>query len=213
MSDQPKVHEALVNVMEELQSIGKQTSQGVSYSFRGVDSVLNAVGPLLRKHRVLCLPEHLSTEFRDVTTKNGAVMRETRVRVKYHFIGPAGDELCATVEGEAADTSDKSTAQAFSVAYRICLLQSFTVPTHSDDPDGKTFDRSAPPDDRLSESERKKLIDSIKKSSPEVQEVAKAWLAEHQRVLTKVGITEAEAFELEAALDAKEALSPEGDGQ
>ena len=51
MGDKPTVHEALSKVMGEVQSVRKDgRNQAQKFNFRGIDSVVNAVGPALRKH-------------------------------------------------------------------------------------------------------------------------------------------------------------------
>ena len=53
-----KIHEALANVMADVQSVSKsERNTHQNFSFRGIDAVLNAVGPAFRKHGVIVLPE------------------------------------------------------------------------------------------------------------------------------------------------------------
>lgn len=137
MSDTPTIVQALSAVMEDVRAVGKDgvnTSQ--NYSFRGIDAVVNAVGPLFRKHGIVCLPTVLEASYRDCHVgAKGTPQRECTVRMQYRFYGPAGDSLDATVQGEALDSGDKGTAKAQSVAYRVCLLQALTIPTCEPDPD------------------------------------------------------------------------------
>jgi hypothetical protein len=47
--------------------------------------------------------------------------------------------------GEAADAGDKATSKAHSVAYRTCLLQALSIPTHEPDPDaGEQYPANVP---------------------------------------------------------------------
>lgn len=143
MSDKPTVVEALSAAMAEVQAVGKNsrnTEQG--YNFRGVDAVVNAVGPVLKKHGVIVLPEVLDASFRDVRTTKDKPARECTVRVRYRFYGPAGDYIDAVVPGESLDFSDKGAAKAMSVAYRIVLLQALCIPTDDADPDSHSVERS-----------------------------------------------------------------------
>lgn len=152
MTDAPNIYAALSSVMTDVLAVsktGRNTDQ--NYSFRGVDAVVNAVGPVLRKHHVLLLPELLDVSYRDVRTSRDKPAREVTVRVRYTFVGPAGDKVEVTVPGESMDNGDKGTAKAMSVAYRIALLQALCIPTDEPDPDEGTYERSyepppAPPD-------------------------------------------------------------------
>lgn len=114
------------------------------FMFRGIDAVINAVGPKLRKHGVIVMPKVLEKTVDMAQTKNGAINYITKVTVEYTFTGPAGDSMTATVPGEAMDMQDKGTAKAMSVAFRTCLLQALCLPTDDTDPDAESHDESVP---------------------------------------------------------------------
>ena len=140
----PAVHIAWSSVMDEVRGLAKtqrNTTHGQGYLFRGIDSVMNAVGPALRKHRVTVIPWKIQVDRRDVTTSSGKPSRETTVEVTYEITGPAGDVKYGVAPGEAMDSGDKGTAKAMSVAYRVFLLQSLTLPTDETDPDAETHER------------------------------------------------------------------------
>lgn len=133
----PTVFQAWGNVMRDLREIRKaESGKGVNYIFRGVDTTMNAVGPILRNHGVIVTPtEVTSLDTRPFASGKGTAMLEVFLRVKYRVYGPDGSYFDGGSAGQASDASDKATAQAMSVAYRVFLLQSLTMPTDSQDPD------------------------------------------------------------------------------
>jgi hypothetical protein len=132
-------------VMNDVTYVGKdQYNEQQKFNFRGIDGVLDAVGPAFRKHGILPMPEVTSVESTSYTTKNGTVMTRSVVRVNYDFRGPAGDTLTAIgIPGESADSGDKSVSKAMSVAYRTALVQVLALPTHQPDPDADTEEKEA----------------------------------------------------------------------
>lgn len=147
MTDKPTVVEALAAVMEDVRGVSKRdkhASPGANFMFRGIDAVVNAVGPQLRKHHVVVTPRLVSVDRRDVTTSGGKPSRETCVVVAYVFTGPDGSTIEATVPGEAMDNGDKGTAKAMSVAFRTALLQALCLPTDEPDPDATAYERDVP---------------------------------------------------------------------
>lgn len=140
-----KVHEAILEVMRAVPAVPKgdrNTQQ--NFSFRGIDSVMNAVGPKLREHGVLVLPqvqEHHSENV--VVGRNATPMRSVVLLVRYAFIGPEGDRLEVEVPGEAMDAGDKAYSKAMSVALRTALLQALSLPTDEKDPDEDTYERTS----------------------------------------------------------------------
>lgn len=149
MPDKPTVQEALTMVMNDVREVAKNdrnTQQ--NFSFRGIDAVVNAVAPALRKHGVVVAP-HLDTiEYLPFQSSKGTAMMCCRVVVTYWFHGPAGDHICTTVPGEAMDAGDKSTAKAMSVAFRTALLQSLALPTDDVDPDAESYNVGESTDNR-----------------------------------------------------------------
>lgn len=138
----PTVYEAWARVMADVRSVAKtdiNTEQG--FRFRGIDAVVNAVGPALRTHGVLVLPVNVVTNYRDVTTSRGKAARECTVMVTYRVVGPAGDGFEIVAPGEALDMGDKGTAKAMSVALRTALLQALCLPTDERDPDHDVYER------------------------------------------------------------------------
>lgn len=142
--NKPSVIEALSAVMGDVQSVGKEgrnTQQ--NYNFRGVDAVVNAVGPALRTHGVVVVPIEASVIEERYTTKSGTAMKGVTATVTFRFYGPAGDFIEAQVCGESSDSGDKAVPKAHSVAYRTMLLQALCIPTDEPDPDEESHERAA----------------------------------------------------------------------
>ena len=141
------VHEAWNDVMRDLREIRKDeraSGGGANYNFRGIDAVMNAVGPIFRDHRVSCVPIEIKNfQHRDFTSKNGTRMHEVILTVRYEVTGPDGDKFQGESIGESSDSSDKATSQAMSVALRTFLLQGLTMPTDAPEPDQSWTDREA----------------------------------------------------------------------
>lgn len=144
MTENPTVVQALSKVMETVQTVRKDgRNQQQGYSFRGIDAVVNAVGPALRTHGVVVVPlvEDVQYALVEVGQKR-TPMRECTVRVRYRFHGPAGDVVECVSIGEAMDSGDKSTPKAMSVAFRVALLQALCIPTDEPDADAAAYERA-----------------------------------------------------------------------
>lgn len=145
MAEQVTVHQALSKVMGDVQAVKKDSkNQAQRFNFRGIDAVMNAVGPALRKHGVTILPEDVEVHRSNGTTASGKQTAEVVVKVTYRVYGPAGDSIHGKVAAEAMDFGDKAIAKAMSVAYRTFLLQALTIPTDEPDPDSESYERGVP---------------------------------------------------------------------
>lgn len=144
MTESKTVYERFLDVQDDLKAIEKtdrNTQQG--FQFRGIDAVMMAVGPLLRKHRIFILPKPVSLESETYQTSKGTSMRNVTVHMEYTVRDGTGDSFSGGAYGEAADAGDKAVSKAQSVAYRTFLLQGTTAPTGDADPDASTHERAA----------------------------------------------------------------------
>lgn len=157
MTDKPSIFEALSAVMGDINHVGKEGwNDHQKFNFRGIDAVVNAVGPALRKHHVIVVPSLVSVDYQSVQTTNAKAATACRVVVQYKFHGPAGDCIETSVAGEAWDSSDKATSKAMSVAFRTALLQSLALPTDEPDPDASTYEQVAALDPLITAKNRVK---------------------------------------------------------
>jgi hypothetical protein len=143
-----KAHEALAAVMVDVQSVAKSDrNTHQNFSFRGIDAVLNAVGPALRRHGVVVVPVVHGHTYESVEVgAKRSLMGHVIVDAEYVFVGPEGDAISCRVLGEAMDSGDKAVPKAMSVAFRTALLQALALPTDEPDPDASTYERApAPP--------------------------------------------------------------------
>ena len=157
MGEKLSVFESVSNVMKEIRAVKKEGRNTFdSYDFRGIDGVLNHVGPALRKHDVLAVPVVDQADYGQTTTRKGAVMTTVRIKMTVKWYGPAGDSFDTVVWGEAFDSGDKATAKAHSVAFRTALLQTLALPTQEPDPDEYSYEQEA----QSREDERKADLQS-----------------------------------------------------
>lgn len=133
--------QVIAAVMEDVQGLAKKDrNQAQGFNFRGIDAVMNAVGPSLRKHGGFIIPVGHTAEYESVASRNGGSLNVCRVSVSYEVHGQAGDALAGVVFAEAFDSGDKATAKAMSVAYRTFLLQLLCLPTDEPDPDSFSYE-------------------------------------------------------------------------
>lgn len=136
--------QAVLAVMNEVQAVGKtgrNTSQG--FNFRGIDAVMNAVGPAFRKHGAFVVPTVVSNVSDILPTKAGGSLNVIRLNVEFAIYGQEGDPIVGAVYAEAMDSGDKAGAKAMSVALRTFLLQVLCLPTDEPDPDSHSYELGA----------------------------------------------------------------------
>jgi len=150
-----EIHGALLRVREAVGAIDKtRKNDKFKYNYRGIEEVLNAVGPALMEEGIHCRPELVDYSFRDVTTGvNQTRMREVTVKVAYHYEAADGSSYVAVVPGEGYDSASSATAKAMSAALRTAHLQALQIPVAMQDEAAETTSRSI--------SDQMKLINDI----------------------------------------------------
>lgn len=136
--------EVIIEVMREVQGVAKRDKNSAQgFNFRGIDAVVNAIGPALRKHGAFIVPTVVDEHREQVTSAKGSQLNVARVQVMYSIYAVEGDPISGVVAAEAFDSGDKATAKAMSVAYRTFMLQTFCLPTDEPDPDSFSYDTGA----------------------------------------------------------------------
>ena len=141
------IHAALNAVMRDVQAVrkGEKNTHG-NFLFRGIDAVTNAVGPALREHGVIVVPNVIDAHYDVVHVgQKQTVMSRVVLRIEWKWYGPEGDFITCVTQGESFDSGDKATAKAHSVAFRTAMLQTLCLPTDEKDPDVDTYERAAAP--------------------------------------------------------------------
>jgi len=133
--------EVILAVMGEVQSVAKkERNLSQNFNFRGIDAVVNKVGPALRNAGGFIVPEVISQVHSVGATKSGGTNNIVRLEVKFSVYGADGEPIVGTVAAEAFDSGDKATAKAMSVAFRTFLLQVLALPTDEPDPDASSYE-------------------------------------------------------------------------
>lgn len=135
-----KIHEAICSIMNELGAIGKnQKNQKQGFLYRGVDDVMNALQPLLAKHKIFIVPEVLEQTREARRSSTGSELLYSILKMQYSFIADDGSSLSAVVIGEGMDSGDKASNKAMSIAFKYACFQVFCIPTEEmPDPDADT---------------------------------------------------------------------------
>ena len=142
MSNQ--IYADLAKVMRSVDHVGKgDFNSHQKFNFRGIDGVLNAVGPALREHNVVVYPRLHDVAYEEVKTSGGKASTACRVVVDYVFASVDGSTVETRVAAESWDTGDKAMPKAMSVAMRTALIQALALPTDEPDPDSFTYTREA----------------------------------------------------------------------
>jgi|TARA_R110000796_G_scaffold45156_1_gene109471 hypothetical protein len=128
--------ELVLAVMAEVQGVAKREKNiAQNFNFRGIDAVMNAVGPALRKHGGYLTQSIISVDYSTMASKNGGSLNIVRGIVQFNIFGSEGDPVTGDVAAESFDSGDKATAKMMSVALRTFLLQALALPTDEPDPD------------------------------------------------------------------------------
>jgi hypothetical protein len=170
------IQAVLVDVMRDVREIkksGKYEGGRTRYDFRGIEHVLNQVGPAFRTHGVISLPHLLDWERDQYTTSGGSTMTRYVVKVRYTFEGPAGDTVDVIVPGEGADSADKAMSKAMAVALRTALIQLLSIPTEDEDGESTRAEAAPPPTEAQGNMAGAILALAVKASTP--YEIGELW--------------------------------------
>ena len=134
----PQIFRAIPAIMADMSAVGKtKETQDRRFRYRGIDDVMNAMWPLLSKHRVFVVPEVLD-QTREERSTGKTTLLYSILRVRFSFYASDGSSVQAVTIGEGMDAGDKASNKAMAVALKYALFQTFCIPTEEmagDDPD------------------------------------------------------------------------------
>lgn len=127
------VYKAIADVQADIAQVGiakkRKNTQGAGFNFRGIDDILNALGPMMPKHGLVVVPRMVERDSVERQSKSGGVLFFVTVKAEFDFVGVEdGSTKTATAFGEAMDSSDKATSKAMSVAWKNAAILTFQIP-------------------------------------------------------------------------------------
>ena len=151
-------------------------NQAQGYSFRGIDDVYNALGPVLARNGLVVLPRTLSRECIERQTAKGSPLFYVTVEVEFDFVSAEdGSKHTVKTYGEAMDSADKATNKAMSAAYKYAAMQAFCIPTEGDnDADAHTHEVAPKSAQRVNEQEAALILDSLREAAVDGLEALQA---------------------------------------
>jgi len=120
----------IASVSGELVAIPKvkHKESTVSYAFRSIDEVMNAINPLLEKYKLIISIKVIDRKVTPVTSAKGTPGFAAEVLIDLNVTD--GIETLTTQEWAlSVDYSDKAPTQAMSMAYKYALIRMFVVTT------------------------------------------------------------------------------------
>ncbi len=145
---QAGVIQAISAITLELPSIQKNDSgDGVKYKFRGIETLIGHLSPLLAKHGVVIVPRTRIVEIRTMVENSQGQMKgwtETVLEVTWRIYGPDGSSVEAITVGIGRDNSDKGSNKAQTQAFKYLLMELFAI--GDKDEDGDAFPPSGRPE-------------------------------------------------------------------
>ena len=171
-----QIYADLAKVMRSVDHVGKgDFNSHQKFSFRGIDGVLNAVGPALREHNVVVYPRLHDVAYEEVKTSGGKASTACRVVVDYVFASVDGSTVETRVAAESWDTGDKAMPKAMSVAMRTALIQALALPTDEPDPDSFTYTREAADEKKERDAAKIQRVSDGIKAAKTVDELRALW--------------------------------------
>lgn len=124
------IYAQITKIMTDLSAVSKSQKNKIQgFDFRGIDDVINELHPLLAKHGVFIVPEILEERRQERETKSGGISTFVIMKIKYSFYAEDGSHISAVMIGEAADSGDKASNKAQSIALKYACIQVFAIPT------------------------------------------------------------------------------------
>jgi len=132
---EPLIYQRMSEITGMVGSVSKdRTSVGkFSFKYRGIDDVMNALHEAFGNAKVFISQEVLEHSMSQIEGRGIHHL----VKVKFGFWTTDGSHIDSICVGECIENGDKGVGKCMSYALKICLMQTFLIPTEdeSKDPD------------------------------------------------------------------------------
>lgn len=134
-----KIYKAINDIMKDLGAIKKdQSGTGISYKYRGIEQIYNAVNPLLCKYGVFVAPRVISKTSERYDNANGKITFRVELTISHKFYADDGSFVEVEMAGEGIDQSDKATNKATTAAMKYAFNELFAITTEDTEDSDKT---------------------------------------------------------------------------
>lgn len=135
MTEAKNIHEAIINVMNEVGYVQKESSRGLKYSYASETALIQALRPELIANGIYAYVSNYQPERDGYVSTRGTAMTSTLVSGQVTFVhAPSDTQIVVHALGEGADPGDKSANKAMTGMLKYALRQTFLIET-GDDPD------------------------------------------------------------------------------
>lgn len=136
MNEKRTLAAKLAEVMAEVKYIQKRGKNAFhNYKYATEADVADKVRECLSAKSVVLVPDVVSQEVRQITTKKGNTEFIATLRIKFTFYdGDSGETISFHMIGEGQDAGDKAAYKAITGAEKYALMKTFLIPT-GDDPE------------------------------------------------------------------------------
>lgn len=147
MGGQTNVYEGMAQVIAALSYIPKGRSQGVSYEFRGIDAVMNALHGPLADAGLFLVPRVLDDwQVNGIPGSKDRTQFQALFRIECDVVASDGSKVTLGPGlAQSHDYGDKAVYQAQQNALKYLLLEAFCIPTAEQDMDAREADPSPQP--------------------------------------------------------------------
>lgn len=128
----PTVFEVINQVSAAIGAIGKNdTNHGQKFRFRSYNDMVNTIGPVMREHGLLIYATNTTA-----TYEHGDKITRCRLETEFAVVAVAsGHSITISVVSESADSFDKATSKARTMARKDVYQELFHISYDEPDPD------------------------------------------------------------------------------
>lgn len=154
MAEAKDIHEAIANVMAEVDYVQKTKAKegtGIKYAIKSEEAILDKIRPKMLKQGIVMYPGKVSDEFHSnftTTRSDGTKTEWNRIVARFTYVFfhvPSKTFVEVQMLGEGADTSDKASNKAMTVSKKYAILEAFLLITGNDPDEEESPERVVPP--------------------------------------------------------------------
>src|SRR3990172_1621530 len=129
VSQAKNIHEAILEVMRQVEYVQKKKSGGLNYTFAGEADLIAALRPHMVASGIYCYVVGINDwKAEPYESKSGSKMINSTLQSVVRYVhAPSGTFIDTVARGEGADSGDKASNKSQTCSFKYTLRQTFCL--------------------------------------------------------------------------------------
>lgn len=123
------IYQRMAAALPDVEAVSKSRKNAEQkYAYRGAEDIMNAIHPVLAKHKIFIVQDWEEMIQKDGESSKGSKFTETTMKMVFNFTTDDGSSIAVRVPSQGRDYGDMGVYKCMTMAFKYALAFTFCVP-------------------------------------------------------------------------------------